>query len=59
MGCAGVGLAGALLAVLPYSGYLGGKMVHGDGVGAGHHRRRERIGEFRAGARKVGEQLRE
>ena len=33
------------LVVLAYSGYLGGKMVYSDGIGAGRHRRRGRLPE--------------
>ena len=35
----------AAMAVLSYSGYLGGKMVYSDGVGAGRHRRRGHLPE--------------
>jgi nitrite reductase/ring-hydroxylating ferredoxin subunit/uncharacterized membrane protein len=33
------------LAVLSYSGYLGGHLVYGEGVGVGRHRRRTRVPE--------------
>lgn len=38
-----VSLAG--LAVLSYSGYLGGHLVYSDGIGVGRHRRRTRLPE--------------